>query len=158
MSLSKLLSGSGGPLSIVLMRPELDVWNAGEHSGTFRANSVAFVSAVAMFKMWSDRQFTAAFERTADKLQEHFDRLVKKYPNVIKKKRGRGLMAGLKCCSQEVVRHVHDVVFQNGLLIEASGLDRDVIKVLPPITISDHELDHAMSIFGYVLQEQGHDD
>ncbi|MER8752594.1 aminotransferase class III-fold pyridoxal phosphate-dependent enzyme [Mesorhizobium sp. M1050] len=95
-----ILSGSGSPFSIVLIRPDIDVWNPGEHSGTFRGNNFAFVTAGAMCKLWSDTQFTAGVERTAVKLQRHLDSLVAKFPKYIEQKRGRGLMAGLKCRSQ----------------------------------------------------------
>lgn len=152
--LSKSLSGSGSPFSIVLIRPDVDVWNPGEHSGTFRGNNFAFVTAAAMCKLWSDRQFTAGVERTAVKLQGHLDRLVAKFPKCIEQKRGRGLMAGLKSRSPTVVGRVHDIAFENGLLIESSGPDRDVIKVLPPITITDVELDHGIAILDHALQEQ----
>ncbi|TIP22953.1 MAG: diaminobutyrate--2-oxoglutarate transaminase [Mesorhizobium sp.] len=152
--LSKSLSGSGSPLSIVLIRPDLDIWKPGEHSGTFRGNNFAFVTAGAMCKMWSDRKFTAGVERTAVRLQTHLDRLVAKFPRYIEQKRGRGLMAGLKCRSPAVVGRVHDVSFENGLLIESSGPNRDVIKVLPPITISDAELDLGITILEHALQEQ----
>ncbi|WP_407169150.1 diaminobutyrate--2-oxoglutarate transaminase [Bradyrhizobium sp. ORS 111] len=156
--LSKSLSGLGNPLSIVLIRPDIDIWNPGEHSGTFRGNNLAFVTAGAMCKMWSDRQFTAGVERTAIKLQGYLDRLVEKFPKVIEQKRGRGLMAGLKCRSQADVGRVHDVAFENGLLIESSGPNRDVIKVLPPITITDDELEHAIAILDNALQEQANGD
>ncbi|MGX9576826.1 diaminobutyrate--2-oxoglutarate transaminase [Mesorhizobium sp. f-mel] len=152
--LSKSLSGSGSPLSIVLIRPDLDIWMPGEHSGTFRGNNFAFVTAGAMCKMWSDRQFTAGLEQTAAKLQGHLDRLVAKFPRHIEQKRGRGLMAGLKCRSPAVVGRVHDVAFENGLLIESSGPNRDVIKVLPPLTITDAELDHGIAILDRALKEQ----
>lgn len=149
--LSKSLSGSGNPLSIVLIRPDMDIWRPGEHSGTFRGNNLAFVTARAMCKMWSDRHFTAGVERTAVKMQTHLDRLVEKFPKCIEQKRGRGLMAGLKCCSHAFVSRVHDVAFENGLLIESSGPNRDVIKLLPPITITDDELDHAIAILDNAL-------
>ncbi|RWE06785.1 MAG: diaminobutyrate--2-oxoglutarate transaminase [Mesorhizobium sp.] len=152
--LSKSLSGSGSPLSIVLIRPDLDIWKPGEHSGTFRGNNFAFVTAGAMCKMWSDRKFTASVARTAVRLQKHLDRLVAKFPRYIEQKRGRGLMAGLKCRSPAVVGRVHDVAFENGLLIESSGPNRDVIKVLPPITITDAELDRGITILEHALQEQ----
>ncbi|WGD51057.1 diaminobutyrate--2-oxoglutarate transaminase [Bradyrhizobium sp. CB1650] len=152
--LSKSLSGSGNPLSVVLIRPDIDIWTPGEHSGTFRGNNLAFVTAVAMCKMWSNKQFTAGVERTAIKLQAHLDHLLEKFPDVIEQKRGRGLMAGLKCRSQEVVGRVHDLAFQKGLLIESSGPNRDVIKVLPPITITDTELDDAIAILDHAIQEQ----
>lgn len=152
--LSKSLSGSGNPLSIVLIRPEIDVWNPGEHSGTFRGNNLAFVTAGAMCKMWADRKFTESVRRTAVKLQTHLDDLVAKYPNCIEQKRGRGLMTGLKFRSQDVVGRVHDIAFENGLLIESSGPNRDVIKVLPPIIITHNELDRGIRILDHALQEQ----
>ncbi|MCP1909609.1 diaminobutyrate-2-oxoglutarate transaminase [Bradyrhizobium elkanii] len=156
--LSKSLSASGIPLSIVLIRPDIDIWNPGEHSGTFRGNNLAFVTATAMCRLWSDKKFVAAIAKTAVKLQEHLDRLVEKFPNCIEQKRGRGLMAGLKCRSQAVVGRVHDVAFQNGLLIESSGPNRDVIKILPPITITDGELDRAITILDNALQEKANGD
>ncbi|MCP1838682.1 diaminobutyrate-2-oxoglutarate transaminase [Bradyrhizobium sp. USDA 4524] len=156
--LSKSLSGSGNPLSIVLIRPDLDIWKPGEHSGTFRGNNLAFVTAAAMCKLWSDRQFTGSVARTLVELQAHLDRLVEKFPKVIEQKRGRGLMAGLKCRSQNVVGRAHDIAFENGLLIESSGPNRDVIKILPPITITDDELSHAITILENALQEQANGD
>ena len=45
VTLSKSLSGYGMPMSVVLMRPELDQWKPGEHNGTFRGNNLAFVTA-----------------------------------------------------------------------------------------------------------------
>ncbi|TIX84132.1 MAG: aminotransferase class III-fold pyridoxal phosphate-dependent enzyme, partial [Mesorhizobium sp.] len=131
-----------------------DIWKPGEHSGTFRGNNFASVTAGAMCKMWSDRKFTAGVERTALRLQMHLDRLVAKFPRYIEQKRGRGLMAGLKCRSPALVGRVHDVAFENGLLIESSGPNRDVIKVLPPITITDAELDRGITILDHALQEQ----
>lgn len=151
--LSKSLSGSGNPLSIVLIRPDVDVWNPGEHSGTFRGNNLGFVTAGAMCRMWSDGLFTASVERTAVKLQRQLDLLVANFPKCIEQKRGRGLMAGLKCRSQAVVGRVHDIAFENGLLIESSGPNRDVIKILPPITITDDELDRGIAILNQALQE-----
>ncbi|MFD2052036.1 diaminobutyrate--2-oxoglutarate transaminase [Mesorhizobium calcicola] len=156
--LSKSLSGSGSPFSIVLIRPEMDVWKPGEHSGTFRGNNFAFVTAGAMCKMWTDSKFTEGVERTAVKLQALLDRLVAKFPKCIEQKRGRGLMAGLKCRSPAIVGRVHDVAFEKGLLIESSGPNRDVIKVLPPITISDDELHDGIAILDQALQEQDNDD
>lgn len=151
--LSKSLGGSGIPLSLVLIRPDIDVWKPGEHSGTFRGNNLAFVTGGAMCKMWSDSKFTADVARTAAKLQRHLDDIVAKFPNYIEGKRGRGLMAGLKCRSQAIVNRVHDVAFANGLLIESSGPNRDVIKVLPPITITDDELDRGITILKQAIQE-----
>jgi hypothetical protein len=45
--LSKSISGYGFPMSLLLMKPELDIWTPGEHNGTFRGNQLAFVAATA---------------------------------------------------------------------------------------------------------------
>jgi len=45
--ISKSISGFGLLMSIVLLKPELYIWGAGEHNGTFRGNQLAFVSVVA---------------------------------------------------------------------------------------------------------------
>ncbi len=145
MCLSKPLSGSGNPLLIVLIRPDT-------HSGTFRGNNLALVTAAAMCKMGSGRQFTAGLAETTVKLQGHLDRLAAKFPDFIVQKRGRGLLAGLKCCSQDLVARVHDLAFEGGLLIESSGPNRDVVKLFPPITITESELDRTITILNSALQ------
>ena len=45
--LSKSIGGYGLPLSLVLYKPELDIWEPGEHNGTFRGNQLAFVGGTA---------------------------------------------------------------------------------------------------------------
>ncbi|MHC5824585.1 MAG: diaminobutyrate--2-oxoglutarate transaminase, partial [Nostoc sp.] len=45
--LSKSISGYGFPMSLLLIKPELDIWEPGEHTGTFRGNQLAFVGGTA---------------------------------------------------------------------------------------------------------------
>lgn len=47
IALSKSLSGYGLPLSLLLVKEEFDAWKPGEHTGTFRSNNLALVSATA---------------------------------------------------------------------------------------------------------------
>ncbi|MFC8586505.1 aspartate aminotransferase family protein, partial [Streptomyces sp. NPDC057217] len=47
VTLSKSISGYGLPMALCLFRPELDLWEPGEHNGTFRGNNPAFVTATA---------------------------------------------------------------------------------------------------------------
>ena len=52
--LSKSISGSGLPMALTLIRPELDLWLPGEHNGTFRGNNAAFITAAAALDWWTD--------------------------------------------------------------------------------------------------------
>ena len=57
VTLSKSISGYGLPMSLCLFKPELDIWEPGEHNGTFRGNNPAFVTATAALDTyWADGQ------------------------------------------------------------------------------------------------------
>ena len=61
VTLSKSISGSGLPMALVLLKPELDVWAPGEHNGTFRGNNAAFATATAALDhFWTDDELTQA--------------------------------------------------------------------------------------------------
>lgn len=69
--LSKSLSGFGLPMALLLIRPQHDAWRPGEHNGTFRGNTHAFVTArVALRKFWSDGAFAAATQAKASRVRE----------------------------------------------------------------------------------------
>ena len=69
--LSKSLSGYGLPMSLVLIKPELDVWEPGGHTGTFRGNNLAFVGATAALRTyWADDTFSREIKRKSEMLQQ----------------------------------------------------------------------------------------
>ena len=71
VTLSKSISGYGLPMSLVLLAPHLDVWEPGEHNGTFRGNNLAFVTGKAVIDhYWSDAGFTRALKAKAGVLHE----------------------------------------------------------------------------------------
>ena len=77
ITLSKSLSGYGLPLSLVLMKPELDQWKPGEHNGTFRGNNLAFVTArAALEEYWRDGSFEREVRRKGGIVRERLERLV----------------------------------------------------------------------------------
>ena len=57
--LSKSIGG-GLPMAMVLMKPELDQWKPGEHTGTFRGNNLAFVASKELLSYWDNGDFTEA--------------------------------------------------------------------------------------------------
>ncbi|MDT3400794.1 diaminobutyrate--2-oxoglutarate transaminase, partial [Streptomyces sp. B1866] len=57
VTLSKSISGYGLPMALTLFRPELDLWEPGEHNGTFRGHNPAFITATAALDTyWTDDQ------------------------------------------------------------------------------------------------------
>ncbi|GAB2676261.1 diaminobutyrate--2-oxoglutarate transaminase [Nocardia goodfellowii] len=145
VTLSKSIGGYGLPMALVLFRPELDQWAPGEHNGTFRGNNAAFVTArVALERYWTDRALElstlAKGERVADALAE----LATAHGGL--SIRGRGLVQGLVFEDASRAAKACRLAFERGLLVETSGSEDEVIKLLPPLTITDDELEHGLAV------------
>ncbi|MGH3661382.1 MAG: diaminobutyrate--2-oxoglutarate transaminase [Micromonosporaceae bacterium] len=145
--LSKSLSGYGLPFALTLMKPELDVWEPGEHNGTFRGNNPAFVTAtVALEEFWSDDAFALQTAAKGDRISIAMDKMVAEHAAIGANKRGRGMVWGFAADDPGLAGKVCAAAFDRGLLIETSGPLGEVAKVLPPLTITDDELDAGLEI------------
>lgn len=143
--LSKSLSASGLPLALVLMKPELDVWDPGEHNGTFRGNNAAFVTATAALNtFWRDDSFGETVRQRAERLDAGITLLQKRHPAIFEDVRGRGLIRGLGCVAPELAWQVCAAAFTQGLLIETAGPQSEVVKFLPPLVVDEQAIDDAL--------------
>ncbi|HLR30406.1 MAG TPA: diaminobutyrate--2-oxoglutarate transaminase [Paenalcaligenes sp.] len=148
ITLSKSLSAYGLPMSMVLMKPELDVWSPGAHSGTFRGNNLAFVTATtALNHYWKDAEFSKQIEEKAEIIRDCLENICQSYPNVGLSVRGRGLIQGLVTTEDhELAGKIAQQCFNNGLIIETSGANDEVLKLLPALTIETELLKKGMAI------------
>jgi diaminobutyrate-2-oxoglutarate transaminase len=60
--------------------------------------------------------------------------------------RGRGLAQALAFDDSELARKVSSAAFERGLLVETAGPGGEVVKLLPPLTATDAEIDQGLSI------------
>ncbi|AWB94694.1 diaminobutyrate--2-oxoglutarate transaminase [Agromyces badenianii] len=148
VTVSKSISGSGLPMSLVLLRPEVDVWKPGAHTGTFRGNNLAFVSArVALETYWADSALTDGVAAKSALLRAELDRIAAEHPELGLAPRGRGLMYGLACDGDRTLAaRISAEAFTRGLIIETSGAFDEVLKFLPALTITDDELRRGLAI------------
>ena len=145
--LSKSLSGSGLPLSLLLIRPDLDVWEPGEHNGTFRGNNAAFVTATAALEtFWQDEALTADVDRRAGQISEGFKGLFEDHEAMFADVRGRGMIQGISCVVPEAASAISAAAFELGLVIETAGPQGEVVKALPPLVTPDAAIDEAFAI------------
>lgn len=145
ITVSKSLSGYGTPLAVTLIKPEHDQWAPGEHIGTFRGNNQAFVTATAALEyFWSDDAFAEEVRAKAEIITEHLDGTVQKHDGLYRK--GRGIMQGVACPSGEMAEAVQEKCFEQGLIIETSGADDEVVKVFAPLVITEEELRRGLEI------------
>ncbi|MBN1235629.1 MAG: diaminobutyrate--2-oxoglutarate transaminase [Methanotrichaceae archaeon] len=147
ITLSKSLSGYGLPMSMVLMKPQLDQWKPAEHNGTFRGNNLAFVTArAALENYWKDESFSREVKRKGRIVRSRLSKLVEMDDKDILSARGRGLMQALDCRSGELAKKITRAAFENGLVLETSGSNDQVVKCLIPLTIIDDQLNRGLDI------------
>jgi len=144
ITLAKSLSGMGLPLAVTLIKPEHDIWGPAEHNGTFRGNNHAFVTArVALEKFWKGNAFQ---DEIAEKGRHLRDRLEAIAGDHGLKTKGRGMMRGIDTGSGDLASAVCAACFDRDLIIETSGPNDEIVKVLCPLTIANGELDAGLDI------------
>ena len=128
-------------MALVLIRPELDVWNPGEHVGTFRGNNLAFVTAREALTYWNDDAFANSIIQKATFISDWISNEALRRSRIIEAVRGRGLIQGIVFRDCELAVNVSRSCFKRGLIIETVGPADNVLKIMPPLTISDAELE-----------------
>ena len=151
--LSKSISGYGLPLALTLIRPDLDIWKPGQHSGTFRGFNLAFVAgAAALRAYWHDATLEHSTLAQGAHIASALGALAEAVPGTPIQPRGRGLAYGLAFEHGELARKVSAVAFERGLLVETAGPKDEVIKLLPPLTATDAEIDHGLALLADAVQ------
>jgi len=144
--LSKAIGGMGLPMALVLIRPDLDQWNPGEHNGTFRGNNLAFVAAAEALDYWRDETLEEEVIMKGLRVRECLDDLADRFPQAQLAARGRGLIQGLVSGIDGFAEDVCREAFDNGLVMETAGIKSQVAKVMPPLTIDEVVLKQGLDI------------
>jgi len=145
VTMAKSVSGFGLPMAAVLVRPEYDVFGPAEHNGTFRGNTHAFVTARVMIeKFWADDTFQRKLADKADLIRDALVDLAAMVPG--SKLKGRGLMLGVDVGSGALAGDICARAYDKGLVIETSGNEDQVVKVLAPLTTPDKTLRKGFDI------------
>lgn len=151
--LSKSLSGYGLPLSMLLIKEGLDAWQPGEHTGTFRGNNLALVSATAAVNLyWHSRTFSQGVQRMGEFMRRRLEAIAAQHgDNFVV--RGRGMALGLDCRIAEIAAATTRKAFEKGLIVERCGPVDQVVKFLPALTIDTETLNEGLGIFEEALAE-----
>lgn len=152
VTLSKAVGG-GLPMALLLMRPELDRWQPGEHTGTFRGNNLAFVAATKALEFWEDDTLRDEIARKSALMQEQLTTITAKYSECICALRGIGMVWGLESNVPGLPGEIAARAFDNGLVIELSGANDQVVKFLPALTIDDDTLLEGIDIIDRTIAE-----
>ncbi len=144
---------SGLPLAGVFSRLEvMKKWQTGTHGGTFGGNAVACAAGVATIRAMRDERMLENSRIRGDQLIKHLKRVQLDYP-VIGDVRGLGLMVGLEFRSIDrkpdkiTTKAVVTECFNKKLMLLTCGTYDNVIRWIPPLIVTEDEVDMAVSIF-----------
>jgi diaminobutyrate-2-oxoglutarate transaminase len=151
--LSKSLSGFGLALSVLLLKPEHDRWKPGEHNGTFRGNNLAFVTGHEALAHWEKDGLAQDVVAKGAIVRAALERIAAKFPAGGAEARGRGLLQGLAFADAPLAKKVSRRAFELGLLVEVCGPNDDVVKLLPPLTISPADLSAGLTLLDRAATE-----
>ncbi|WP_321831052.1 aspartate aminotransferase family protein [Thalassovita sp.] len=134
--------GGGFPLGAVLAREEAaSGMTAGTHGSTYGGNPLACAVGGKVIEIVSDPEFLDAVRAKSGLLRQKLEGLIADNPEVFEEVRGTGLMLGLKCkaTNMDVVNagYAHEVI-----TVPAAD---NVIRLLPPLTITEAEIDAAIT-------------
>jgi len=140
--------GGGLPLAAVTGRAEImDVPGPGGLGGTFGGNPVACAAAAVVLDTVADPGFRARADELGVALRSRLDELAGRHEQ-IGEVRGLGPMLALELREQspELAQAVTAAAFERGLLLLACGLYGNVLRLLPPLTVTDEELDRGLRL------------
>lgn len=133
VTVSKSIGGYGTPLSFTLFKEELDVFEPGEHIGTYRGFNPAFIAATEALSYWENDEFEKHIQENAKLLSDFTKNIEKEYPKLQTKARGPGMFQGVACGLDGAANEIIKECFNRGLVMETSGPSDEVFKFLAPL-------------------------
>lgn len=139
---------AGVPMGACLFRGKAaDIFVAGDHQSTFAGNPLACAAGNVVVKTVANQNFLNEVTQKGEYIKD----TIKSW-NIpfVKDIRGKGLMIGIQIEENIKPLDVEIKCLQEGLCVATAG--SDVVRFLPPLTISKKEIDKGLSIFYKVLK------
>ncbi|CAL9562054.1 Diaminobutyrate--2-oxoglutarate aminotransferase [Streptomyces sp. enrichment culture] len=144
MVMSKAIGGSL-PLAVIVYRSALDVWAPGAHAGTFRGNQLAMAAGAATLAHVRENRLAERAAELGARMLTALRGLAAQQPCVADV-RGRGLMIGVEladpatgAAASDLAAAVRRECLRRGLIVELGGRHSSVVRLLPPLTITDEQ-------------------
>jgi 4-aminobutyrate aminotransferase / (S)-3-amino-2-methylpropionate transaminase / 5-aminovalerate transaminase len=149
--------GGGLPLAGVTGRAEIvDAVHVGGLGGTFAGNPLSCAAAVAVLDIVSDPDFLARARELGSHMRARLEEMANDHPE-IGEVRGLGPMLALEFVERTPDRAnvVVSAAFERGVVLLSCGLYGNVIRLLPPLTIAEAEVDEGLAVLEESLAAAG---
>ena len=144
--------GGGFPLGACLVTKKVSVgMTPGTHGSTFGGNPLAMAVSNAVLDIIFEKGFLDNVKEKGKYFDEGLNIIKNKYPKIIKEIRGIGLIKGLKV-SVDNVEFIKKLMDHKMLTVKA---EENVIRLFPPLIVTNKELDEAANKIEKVCKEMG---
>ncbi|MBU2886577.1 aspartate aminotransferase family protein [Gilvimarinus agarilyticus] len=142
--LAKGIGGWGTPMAMNLIKPEVDKhWNPGEHTGTFRGQGLSFIAGAEALGYFETPDLMDEVKVKGKAMYDAVAPLEEKYESV--HIRGRGMVYGVDVGDGATAKAIISACFDDGLLVSACGSGGRVIKLIPPLTIPQDQMETGLA-------------
>ena len=142
--------GGGFPLGACLVTKKVSVgMTQGTHGSTFGGNPLAMTVGNAVLDILLAKDFFQNVKQKGEYFDQGLTKIKKKYPKIIEEIRGVGLIKGLKM-SVDNTQFMKKLMENKLLTVKA---EENVIRLFPPLIVSNKELDEAFSVIEKVCVE-----
>lgn len=145
--LSKSISGFGIPMSLLLIKPEYDIFGPAEHNGTWRGIQLAFVGAKAAFEYYNVNRLDLIVKDNEKTIENYLMNEIQSIDSRLQV-RGIGMIWGIdfSAINCTLSKRVMQSCVDEKLIIERAGSFDSVLKILPPLTIEQGNLLKGLEI------------
>jgi 4-aminobutyrate aminotransferase len=143
--------GNGLPIgAIVAKRSVMARWHPGEHGTTFGGNPVACAAATVVIETLRKERLPERAAALGERVLQRARGWRADHPRLADV-RGRGLMIGLEFMegrlpAPELTQRILHAALERDLLLLTCGVDENVIRLIPPLTITEQELEKGMDV------------
>ncbi len=142
--------GGGFPLGACLVTKKVSIgMTAGTHGSTFGGNPLAMAVGNAVLDVLFEKDFLKNVKKKGEYFQNELNKIKEEYPKIIGEIRGVGLIRGIKTLVDNA-EFMKKLMLHKMLTVKA---EENVIRLFPPLVVSNNELDEAIKKIKIVCKE-----
>lgn len=155
LCLAKALGGGVMPIGAIVARPSL--WSGFIdapflHTSTFGGGPLACAAAIAAIKVTIDEDLPLRAQQQGERFMRGLRIYQEDYPEIIAEVRGQGLLIGIEFVDAGYAGLAISEFVNNKIIAAYTLNNPKVIRIEPPLVITDEEIDYALSVMGKIFR------
>jgi diaminobutyrate-2-oxoglutarate transaminase len=153
MTSAKALGGIGFPLSCTVYREDLDTWEAGDHSGTYRGHVVAMRAGLRAIEYIQAHDLLAHATELGEYIRQRLREAGDGNP-LFGEVRGKGLFVAAEFVEDGIVEAIQRRCHEAGVLVWTAGRGGRVLRLLPPLVMTREQAEVGLDVITEAIEQE----